>query len=211
MLFLIPLLSYLLGSLPMGVIYVRLFTGQDLRAVGSGRTGGTNAMRAAGLSVGLLTAFSDILKGALAVWLAQWLVPAETRTLGMVFAGLAVILGHNYSIFLRFKGGAGGATAAGAAMAIWPWAILIVAPLGGGILYFIGYASVATLTAAVAITAAFAILAALRLLDPLFILFGLGAFALLAWTLRPNLARLIRGEERLVGLRAKRKATPNSQ
>lgn len=211
MIILLTLIGYLLGSLPMGLIYVRLSTGQDLRTVGSGRTGGTNAMRAAGLGVGLLTAFSDILKGALAVWLAQGFVPAETRALGMVCAGLAVILGHNYSIFLRFKGGAGGATAAGAAMAIWPWAILIVAPLGGGILYFIGYASVATLAAAIAITVAFAILAALQLLDPTFILFGLGAIILLAWTLRPNLARLIRGEERLVGLRAKHKAAQGTQ
>lgn len=211
MLILLPLIGYLLGSLPMGVIYVRLFTGQDLRAVGSGRTGGTNAMRAAGFGVGLLTAFSDIIKGSLAVWLAQWLLPAETRIPGMVLAGLAAVLGHNYSIFLRFKGGAGGATATGAAMAIWPWAILIIVPLGGGILYFIGYASVATLAAAVSITLAFAILAALRLLDPMFILFGLGTLILLAWALRPNLARLVRGEERLVGLRAKRKAAQNSQ
>ncbi len=214
MLILLPLIGYVLGSLPTGLIYVRLFTGQDLRAVGSGRTGGTNAMRAAGLGVGLLTAFSDVFKGTLAVWLAQWALPAETRALGMVLAGLAAILGHNYSIFLRFKGGAGGATATGAAMAMWPWMLLIVVPLGGGILYFIGYASVATLAAAAAITLAFALLAALKLLDPLFILYGVGALILLAWSLRPNLARLLRGEERLVGLRAKRQAaqvTPKSE
>ena len=108
MLILLPLIGYLLGSLPMGLIYVRVFTGQDLRAVGSGRTGGTNAMRAAGLAVGLLTALSDIFKGTLAVWLAQWLLPAETRAFGMVLCGLGAILGHNYSLFLRFKGGAGG-------------------------------------------------------------------------------------------------------
>jgi glycerol-3-phosphate acyltransferase PlsY len=217
MLILIPLIliSYVLGSLPTGLIYVWLFTRQDLRGVGSGRTGGTNAMRAAGLGVGLLTAFSDIFKGTLAVWLAQWLLPDETRALGMVLTGLAAILGHNYSMFLRFKGGAGGATATGAAMAIWPWVALIVVPLGGGILYFVGYASVATLAAAAAITLAFVILSLLKLLDPVFILYGLGTIVLLAWALRPNLARLMRGEERLVGLRAKRRAattpTPKSE
>jgi glycerol-3-phosphate acyltransferase PlsY len=198
--------GYLLGSFPSGVVWVKLFTGQDVRAVGSGRTGGTNAMRAAGLGVGLLTAVSDILKGTFAVLLAQWLMPAETRVLGMVLAGLGSILGHNYSIFLRFKGGAGGATAAGAAMAIWPWVALIVVPLGAGILYFVGYASVATIAAAVSITLAFAALASFRLLDPAFTLYGLGTVILLVWALRPNIARLLRGEERLVGLRARRKA-----
>jgi glycerol-3-phosphate acyltransferase PlsY len=210
MLLIVMVIGYLLGSLPMGLIYVRLLTGQDVRTVGSGRTGGTNVMRAAGLGAGLLTAFSDIFKGALAVWLAQWVLPGETRAVGMVLSGLAAILGHNYSVFLRFKGGAGGATATGAAVGIWPWIILLVVPLGGGILYFIGYASVATLAAAVSITLAFVVLAALKLLDPVFILFGLGASVLLAWALRPNLARLIRGEERRVGLRAKQKARPGS-
>lgn len=203
MLILLPLIGYLLGSLPMGLIYVRVFTGQDLRAVGSGRTGGTNAMRAAGLAVGVLTALSDIFKGTLAVWLAQWLLPAETRAFGMVLCGLGAILGHNYSLFLRFKGGAGGATATGAALAIWPWSVLIVVPLGIGILYFVGYASVATLAAAVAITLVFTILALLHLLEPTFILYGVGTLVILTWALRPNLARLRRGEERLVGRRAK--------
>jgi glycerol-3-phosphate acyltransferase PlsY len=198
--------GYLLGSFPSGVVWVKLFTGKDVREVGSGRTGGTNAMRAAGFGVGLLTALSDIFKGTLAVLLAQWLMPIETRGLGMVLAGLGSIAGHNYSLFLRFKGGAGGATAAGAAMAIWPWVALIVVPLGAGILYFVGYASVATLAAAVAITLTLAYLAYVRMLDPVFILFGVGTVILLAWALRPNIARLMRGEERLVGLRAKRKA-----
>jgi glycerol-3-phosphate acyltransferase PlsY len=208
MLIVLPLIGYLLGSLPTGLIYVRLFTGQDLRTVGSGRTGGTNAMRAAGLAVGLLTAFSDIFKGTLAVWMAQWLLPAETHSLGMVLCGLAAILGHNYSMFLRFKGGAGGATATGAALAIWPWMVLIVAPVGAGILYFVGYASVATLVAALAIMLTFAGLAMLQLLDPTFILYGVGTLVLLTWALRPNLARLRRGEERLVGRRAKQPAPP---
>jgi glycerol-3-phosphate acyltransferase PlsY len=198
--------GYVIGSFPSGVVWVKLFTGKDVREVGSGRTGGTNAMRAAGFGVGLLTAVSDIIKGTLPVLLAQWLLPPEVAGLGMVLAGLGSILGHNYSLFLGFKGGAGGATAAGAAMAIWPWIALVVVPLGAGLLYFVGYASVATIAAAVAITVTFAILASLRLLDPTFILFGLGTVVLLVWALRPNIARLMRGEERLVGRRAKLKA-----
>jgi glycerol-3-phosphate acyltransferase PlsY len=186
------------------MLWVYLFTGQDIRTVGSGRTGGTNAMRAAGFWVGLLTAISDIFKGTLAVWAAQWLLPADVRAPGMVLAGLGCILGHNYSLFLKFKGGAGGATCAGAAVGIWPWVALVVVPLGAAILYFVGYASVATLAAALAVTITFAYLASLGQLDPIFVWFGVGSVILLAWALRPNLARLVRGEERLVGLRAKR-------
>jgi len=198
--------GYVLGSVPFGVVWVFVFTGQDVRTVGSGRTGGTNAMRAAGFGVGLLTTTSDILKGTFAVWAAQWLLPADARAAGMVLAGLGSILGHNYSLFLKFKGGAGGATCAGAAVGIWPWAALIVVPLGAFILYFVGYASVATLAAAIAVTITFAYMASLGQLDPIFIWYGVGSVLLLAWALRPNLARLVRGEERLVGLRAKRKA-----
>ncbi|MBP9502713.1 MAG: glycerol-3-phosphate acyltransferase, partial [Candidatus Promineofilum sp.] len=63
------LIGYLCGSIPFGYIYVRLFKGEDLRTIGSGRTGGTNSLRAAGLGVGVLTSLSDVFKGFLAVWL----------------------------------------------------------------------------------------------------------------------------------------------
>lgn len=197
--------AYVLGSIPFGVLWVKLFTGKDIRAVGSGRTGGTNAMRAAGFGVGLLTALSDIFKGTLAVLAARWLLPPVEQNLGMVLAGLASIIGHNYPVFLKFKGGAGGATCAGAALAIWPWSAAVVVPLGAAILYFVGYASVATLMAAVSATGLFVYLAyGAKTLDPVFIWFGVGSIILLAWALRPNWARLLKGEERRVGRRAKK-------
>ncbi len=65
------LIGYLCGSIPFGYLYVRLFKGEDLTKIGSGRTGGTNSFRAAGLGVGVLTSFSDVLKGAAAVWLTR--------------------------------------------------------------------------------------------------------------------------------------------
>ena len=201
--------AYLLGSIPFGVVWVKLFTGKDIRAVGSGRTGGTNAMRAAGFGVGLLTALSDIFKGTLAVLAARWLLSPAEQNLGMVLTGLACILGHNYPLFLKFKGGAGGATCAGAALAIWPWSAAVVVPLGAAILYFVGYASVATLMAAVSATALFVYLAyGAKALDPVFIWFGVGSIILLGWALRPNWARLLKGEERMVGRRAKQRPAP---
>src|SRR5674476_382008 len=92
------LLGYLLGSIPTGLIIVKLKTGKDIRQVESGRTGGTNAMRAAGFWAGLLTAFLDILKGLLAVWLAQRFSPDNQWVHAL--APIAAILGHNYSLYL---------------------------------------------------------------------------------------------------------------
>ena len=204
MLILILALSYVVGSIPMGYVIVKAISGQDVRQVGSGRTGGTNAMRAAGLSAGLLTALLDVLKGGAGVWVAQALLPPDQRPLGMALAGLAAILGHNYSVFLGFKGGAGGAPAVGAAFAIWPLSVLITLPIGVGILFGIGYASVATLSVAVVITALFAYRVYFMGWASEYLIYGVGAIILLAWALRPNIRRLLKGEERLIGWRAKR-------
>lgn len=199
--------AYVIGSIPMGFVIVKTISGQDVRQVGSGRTGGTNAMRAAGLGAGLLTALLDILKGSVSVWLARAVLPAEVQPMGMALAGWGAILGHNYSIFLKFKGGAGGAPCVGAALAMWPWSVLIVVPLAGAVIYLVGYASVTTIAAALMIIALFAyrsfVLHAPGA-EPEFVLYGIGALILLAWALRTNFKRLLRGEERIVGLRAKR-------
>src|ERR671919_3078705 len=91
-------IGYFLGSIPFGLVIVKLKTGKDIRTIESGRTGGTNAVRAAGFGAGLLTAILDILKGAASVWLAQMILPENH--LIHVLAPLAAILGHNYSVFL---------------------------------------------------------------------------------------------------------------
>src|SRR3989337_867449 len=93
----IILLAYVFGSIPFGLLIVKLKTGKDIREVESGRTGGTNAMRAAGFWAGFITAMLDILKGALAVWAAQSLTDNHWIH---VIAPLAAIIGHNHSIFL---------------------------------------------------------------------------------------------------------------
>ena len=92
------LFGYILGSIPFGLLIVKIKTGRDIREIESGRTGGTNAMRAAGFWAGLLTAIMDIMKGALAVWAAQRLTPDVH--LFHVLAPIGAILGHNYSVFL---------------------------------------------------------------------------------------------------------------
>ena len=96
-------LGYLLGSFPTGYLVAWLWKGVDPRQHGSGRTGGTNILRAAGKEAALLTVIGDLLKGALAVLVARTLVGTDSA---VVMAGLAAVLGHNRSIFLRFRGGA---------------------------------------------------------------------------------------------------------
>ncbi len=208
---LVLLLAYLIGSIPFGLILVKLKTGQDVRKIESGRTGGTNAMRAAGFWVGFATAMLDILKGASSVWLARYFV-ADAAWLHAL-APVLVILGHNYSIFLaerdergriRLRGGAGGAPCVGGSVGLWWPMLFILPPLGALILFGIGYASVATMSMGLLSTIIFAIRAYLGLSPWWYAAYGLMAEVLLIWALRPNIRRLMNGTERVVGWRAKR-------
>lgn len=209
---LVLILSYILGSIPFGLLIVKLGTGKDIRAVASGRTGGTNAMRAAGLWAGLGTAVFDVLKGAGSVWLAAALVPGTVWL--KVFAPLMVVLGHNYSIFLterdergrlRLRGGAGGAPTVGGAFGIWMPSLFIILPIGGIMLFIVGYASLTTISIALVVTGIFVVRAWVFGQPWQFVAYGLIAECLSLWTLRPNIKRLIEGKERVVGLRARKK------
>lgn len=200
------LLSYVIGSIPFGWLIVKMKTGKDIRVIESGRTGGTNAMRAAGLWAGLLTAIMDILKGAVAVWIAKALIP-EIHLLH-VFAPVAAIIGHNYSIFVpernehgrvvRLRGGAGGAPAVGGALGLWGPSIFIIFPLGALVFFTLGIASITTMSVAFFTTVLFAIRAWLGLMPWIDVVYGLLAQVLLIWALRPNLQKLFSGKERVV-------------
>ena len=206
----ILLLSYIIGSIPFGLVIVRLSSGKDIRRVESGRTGGTNAMRAAGFWAGLGTAIMDLLKGAAMVWLARIVTPNNVWL--EVLAPVAAVLGHNYSIFLaernekgqiRLRGGAGGATTVGGAMGLWAPSILIILPLGALILFGVGYASVATMSVAFSAFLIFAYLAWIGVSPWQFAVYGLITEVILMVALRPNIRRLFKGTERLVGWRAR--------
>jgi glycerol-3-phosphate acyltransferase PlsY len=212
------LASYLIGSVPFGVLIVRLTSGKDIRKVESGRTGGTNAMRAAGFWAGLATAILDLLKATAAVYLARWLVPGNVWL--EILCPVAAVTGHNYSLFLmernqegklRFRGGAGGAPTVGGALGLWAPSVLIIVPLAALVLFGIGYASVTTMSAALIAILIFAYRAYIGASPWEFILYGVMTEALLIIALLPNIRRLIHGTERLVGWRAKRlKNKPSS-
>lgn len=205
--------GYLIGSIPFGYLIVKLNKKRDLREIQSGRTGGTNVMRAAGLWAGLATAALDFIKGASAVWLGKIYFP-EIFWLH-VLTGLATILGHNYSIFLmdrnengriKLHGGAGGATTTGVSFAFWPPAAIISIPIGGLILFGLGYASIATMSIPIILLAIFIIRAWMGLSPWPYVYYGLLSEIILIWALRPNIKRLINGSERIVGWRARKKS-----
>ncbi len=203
-------LAYLIGSLPMGLIVVRLFAGKDIRAVGSGRTGGTNAMRAAGFAAGLLTAFADIGKGFVAVWMARQFMPSATYVLEALCA-VAAVAGHNWPIYLGFKGGAGASPNIGAAVAFWWPAMLIMIPSGAAILFGTGYASVASTVVSFGLIVMFALRAALAHQPVEYVGYATVTFVLVALSLIPNYKRLIAGTERVVGPRARLLAQQSEQ
>ena len=201
----VVVLGYIIGSIPFGLLIVKSKTGKDIRTIESGRTGGTNAVRAAGFGAGLLTAILDILKGAASVWLAQLLLPDHHAI--HVLAPLAAILGHNYSLFLinrdetgklRFHGGAGGAPALGGAMGLWLPIFPIVFLAGALVWFTIGIASLTTMAIGFIVIIVFAIRSSLGLIEPVNIWYGVIAELFLMWALRPNIKKLLSGKERVV-------------
>jgi len=201
----VVILGYILGSIPFGLLIVKMKTGKDVRNVESGRTGGTNVVRAAGFGAGLLTAVLDVLKGAASVWLAQTVLPGNHWV--HVLAPLAAILGHNYSLFLirrdengklRFHGGAGGAPALGGAMGLWLPIFPIVLAAGALIWFTVGIASLTTMAIGLVVTVVFAVYSAQGLLEPVNIWYGVVTELFLIWALRPNIKKLLAGNERVV-------------
>ena len=114
-------IAYLLGAIPFGYLLVKLKTGADVRSAGSGNIGATNVLRTTGRAAGVATLLLDIAKGYLAVWVASRLT--EQDPLWMGAAALAVMAGHAYPVFLKFKGGKAVASFVGAFLCITPVAL----------------------------------------------------------------------------------------
>ncbi len=181
------LLSYLLGSLPAGA-WVTRARGVDIRAVGSGNTGATNVLRALGWGPGLLVALFDALKGVLAVLLARAFLhdpPVEA------LCGALAVLGHNFSAFLRFRGGKGVATSLGTVLVIDPLVGLAATLIGAFCIGITRFVSAGSMVGTVA-----AVVLAVVLRRPAWEI-GVVVFlaALLIWQHRGNLRRLQSGSE----------------
>jgi len=188
------LAGYLLGSIPFGYLLVRMRSGGDIRAMGSGNIGATNVARSAGWSVGVATLILDAAKGFLAVWLTGHFSGGNARF--MMFAGLAAILGHVFPVWLGFAGGKGVSTALGVFLAVcWPAAAASVA-LFLLVALFWRYVSLASVSAAAALPVLFYLLYAPGHAPPT----AVSATSLLAAAIviikhRDNIERLMAGAE----------------
>jgi glycerol-3-phosphate acyltransferase PlsY len=139
-------IAYLIGSIPFGLIVVKLLTGADVRAAGSGNIGATNVLRTTGPKAGVLTLVLDGLKGAAAVWIASAL--SNGGTFWMSVAALAVLAGHAFPVWLHFKGGKAVATFAGAFAVLTPVPLLAVALIFVGVVAWTRYLSLGSIVAA---------------------------------------------------------------
>jgi glycerol-3-phosphate acyltransferase PlsY len=181
-------LGYLVGSLSPSVFLGRLFKGVDLRKQGSGNAGTTNAFRVLGVKMGTAVLVADLLKGVIPVVIADLVLGEPTVT---VLVALATVAGHNYSIFLRGKGGKGVATGAGAAIAMMP---LVGAVLVGLFLLLLLTTRIVSI-ASIACTVMLPVMA-IVFNEPLaYIIVSCLMSAVVLWAHRGNLRRLWRREE----------------
>ncbi|MGD0939241.1 MAG: glycerol-3-phosphate 1-O-acyltransferase PlsY [Terracidiphilus sp.] len=149
---LIAAAAYLLGSIPIGYLLIRIFRHQDIREAGSGNTGATNVLRSGGKGLGAATFLLDVLKGCSSVWLGGFLghlLAPGADTLNMrALAALCAVLGHIFPVWLGFKGGKGVATGFGVFLVAAPWAALAAISVFALILAFSRYVSLSSILGA---------------------------------------------------------------
>jgi len=180
--------AYLLGSVPTGLVLSRLVGGVDIRTTGSGNIGATNVSRALGWKVGVLTLVGDCLKGLIPVLLARWFGFTEGWLALTAFAAFA---GHVYTVFLRFKGGKGVATALGVFLGLAPLAVAGAVAVFALFLWKWRYVSLASIAAA----ASMPLLVALLDRRGLIFLMSTAIASLVIWRHRENIRRLRSGSE----------------
>jgi glycerol-3-phosphate acyltransferase PlsY len=205
----VVVIAYLLGSIPFGLIIGKLKSGVDIREQGSGKTGATNLMRVSGTKLGILALVLDVVKAAAAVILATAIIGRDSGVLtidGMslywqyaaqVVAGLAAVLGHNWPVFAKFKGGRGVTAYFGTIFALFPPAgifgaeILAITALGSR------HMSVGSLLGALATWCLMLPLTIVyNLLPPVYLIYGSVVIALIVYQHRDNIKRLRQGTER---------------
>lgn len=188
------LISYILGSIPFGLLMTRLVKGVDIREYGSGNIGATNAYRVMGFGMGVMVALLDISKGYFSVLLARKVFGPEA-ILVLILAGLVAIAGHNWSIFLKFDGGRGVATSVGILINLLPKTVLIAFFVWLVIVLTTRYVSLGSIVSAILIP----ILAILFNSPPIYVGLGVVIAVFVVYRHRPNIQRLLAGEENKIG------------
>jgi len=199
--------SYLIGSIPSGLVIGKL-KGIDVREYGSGNIGTTNVLRTLGARWGAIVLIADVLKGVIAVLLARYII--ETPT-GEMAAGFAAVAGHDWSLFLKFKGGRGVATSLGGLLPL-----AMPGPLSGviGLAIFVlvtlasRYVSLASIVGSLSAVVAMAVFLGLDRVPWQYVVYIVVVVALIIYQHRDNMGRLLSGTESKLGQKGeKRQAT----
>ncbi len=204
---LVVIISYLLGSVPTAYLVGRM-KNIDIFAVGSGNMGATNVGRTLGTGWGLFVWFCDSAKGIMAILIARQIMPAGSIAASTTIAGVAVIIGHNWSLFATLltgtlRGGKGAATALGTLIIIAPiYVVVATALLGGLIIARTRYVSLGVLTTFAIAMAWIIVLILQQRMAAEFTFYSLSVIALLMYRFKDNIQRLLSGTERRLGDRA---------
>jgi len=191
-LWLMVLFGYLLGSVPFGILVGRMFYGVDPRTVGSGNIGTANSMRAFGRTGAVLVLLGDAIKGALPTFIAVHYMEAAWMA---ALVGLATVVGHNWSVFLRFRGGKGVATTLGVVIVLSFPAAVAFGAVWLATAGLTRYASLASILASAAVPVTMFLLH-----DPMsYVYYGIVALALIVWRHESNIRRLFAGTELKIG------------
>ncbi len=187
-------IAYLAGSIPVGVLVARYAGGTDLRSIGSGRTGGTNALRALGPRWAAVVVIGDLLKGVLPVLLARYVTGDP---LVEVLCGSAAVTGAIWSVFAGFRSGRGVGTGVGTMLVIQPVAVLLVVPVFIGVILLTRYVSLGSLLGSAAMVPAMLLVLLVVPDTPLpYVLYSAVGAALIWLAHADNIDRLIHGQER---------------
>ncbi len=193
-------LGYALGAIPFGLLIGRWTRGIDLRAYGSHKTGATNALRTLGARAAAGVFVLDVAKGVAAVLLARLLFGGDEQTeWAAALAGVAAIVGHNWSVFIGFTGGRGVATSAGALGAMSPWTLVILVPIVFLVMWRSRYVSLGSITGAIGAPIVTAVLAGLAVASAPAVAYALASGLLVTVSHGDNIGRLRAGTERRIG------------
>jgi glycerol-3-phosphate acyltransferase PlsY len=185
---LVAVIAYLIGNISFSLLISKVFFKDDVRKHGSGNAGSTNMIRAFGFKIGVITFIGDVLKGILAAYIGKLIAGID----GAYIAGILVVAGHNWPVFMNFKGGKGVATTLGMLFVVIPWITLICSIIGLTIAFMGRIVSIGSLIGVV-LSAIVAI--SRQYYDVKFVLFALVYASMCLFTHRHNIKRLLRGEE----------------
>ena len=205
---LVAVIGYLLGAIPFALIISKRMAGVDISKRGSGNIGGTNVLRVLGFKAGAIVMALDLVKAIAPVMLAKFIIGESVLPIGgfafnwqwgQVMAALMVMVGHNWSVYIKFRGGKGVAAYYGAWFAIWP-----VAALFGGLILIVTvllsrYMSLGSILSSLGVLCLFMVLTVAFGFPPVYLIYSLIAAALIVYQHRSNINRLQAGTEAKLG------------